>query len=346
MKKTLSISLGGIVFNIDEDAYALLDKYLFTLRIHFGREEGTDEIMGDFEIRISELFSERLQTGFNVITIEHVEDIIKQMGRPEEIFDEEENQDRTGDSQHSSSTGKARKRLMRNMDDHILGGVASGLAAYFGCDVTAMRLLMILLLILPVPIPIILVYIILWLVVPSAKTAEDKLIMRGESVNLENLGKTVTNSFDKMNDYINSGKPRTMLQKTGDLIVNFVGVLLKIGVFLLAAVMIPVLLIVIVTLLIVMGALIADGLESLPFEIHHMMIFHQVPEYILIMGTIAGIFLIGIPLGGLTYAFFGSFIKLNPISRTTKWVLLCLWFIALVASIIAGGAIVNANLFC
>ena len=58
MKKTLSINLGGSVFNIDEDAYQLLDKYLNNLRIHFRKEEGSDEIMDDFESRISELFGE------------------------------------------------------------------------------------------------------------------------------------------------------------------------------------------------------------------------------------------------------------------------------------------------
>ena len=89
MKKTLTVNLGGTVFHIDEDAYQLLDKYLSNLRIHFVKEEGTDEIMNDFEMRISELLSERIRLGFSVITIEHIEEVIKRMGRPEEIFDED-----------------------------------------------------------------------------------------------------------------------------------------------------------------------------------------------------------------------------------------------------------------
>ena len=72
MKKTLSINLGGSVFNIDEDAYQLLDKYLNNLRIHFRKEEGSDEIMDDFESRISELFGERVRLGYQVITIQQV----------------------------------------------------------------------------------------------------------------------------------------------------------------------------------------------------------------------------------------------------------------------------------
>ena len=84
MKKTLTVNLGGTVFHIDEDAYQLLDKYLSNLRIHFRKEEGSDEIMDDFEMRISEL-NERVRLGYEVITIEQVEEVIKRMGKPEEI---------------------------------------------------------------------------------------------------------------------------------------------------------------------------------------------------------------------------------------------------------------------
>ena len=76
MKKTLTVNLGGTVFHIDEDAYQLLDKYLANLRIHFRKEEGSEEIMNDFEMRISELFNERVRLGYEVITIEHVEEVI------------------------------------------------------------------------------------------------------------------------------------------------------------------------------------------------------------------------------------------------------------------------------
>ena len=85
MKKTLTVNLGGTVFHIDEDAYQLLDKYLSNLRIHFRKEEGSEEIMNDFEMRISELFGERIRLGHEVITIEHVEEVINRMGKPEEI---------------------------------------------------------------------------------------------------------------------------------------------------------------------------------------------------------------------------------------------------------------------
>ena len=95
MKKTLTINLGGSVFNIDEDAYQLLDKYLNNLRIHFRKEEGSDEIMNDFELRISELFSERMRLGYQVISIEQVEEVIARMGKPEELFDDDKQEEET-----------------------------------------------------------------------------------------------------------------------------------------------------------------------------------------------------------------------------------------------------------
>ena len=89
MKKTLTINLGGTVYYIDEDAYHLLDNYLTNLRIHFCREEGAEEIVHDIELRISELFTDRLNEGKQVITIEDVEEIIARMGKPEDLSDEE-----------------------------------------------------------------------------------------------------------------------------------------------------------------------------------------------------------------------------------------------------------------
>ena len=132
MKKTLTINLGGTVYHIDEDAYHLLDNYLANLRIHFRREEGAEEIVHDMELRISELFADRLNEGKQVITIEDVEEIIARMGKPEELSGEG-----NGETSGSEKTkGTTIRRLFRDPDNKVLGGVASGLAAYMGWDVT------------------------------------------------------------------------------------------------------------------------------------------------------------------------------------------------------------------
>ena len=84
MKKTLTVNLGGTVFNIDDDAYRLLDNYLSNLKMHFRKEAGADEIVDDIERRISELFAEKLSAGSQVITIADVEEVIARMGKPED----------------------------------------------------------------------------------------------------------------------------------------------------------------------------------------------------------------------------------------------------------------------
>lgn len=338
MKKTLTVNLGGTVFHIDEDAYQLLDKYLSNLRIHFRKEEGSEEIMNDFEMRISELFNERVRLGHEVITIEHVEEVIKRMGKPEELFgneNEESKEDPKERTHQEQNAPHGKKRLMRDPDDRVIGGVASGIAAYMGWDVTAIRLAMILLLFIPYLHGISVLYIVLWLVMPLARTAADKLIMRGKSVTLENIGKTVTDSFEKVssnvNDYISSDKPRSFLQQLADLFVSIIGFILKFGAILIGIILLPVLLLVVFILFIVTIALVGGGagiLYSLtPFGMH---LNDGNPTYLVILGCIGTIFLIGIPAIALVYAICGQLFKLKPLPTAVKWTLLVLWIVALI----------------
>lgn len=342
MKKTLTVNLGGIVFNIDEDAYLLLDNYFSNLRVHFKKEEGTDEIMDDFEARTSELFNERLKLGFQVITIEHVEDVIKRMGKPEEIFEEgDEHQTKSEDSKNAAvpkDNVQTKKRLMRDPDDKILGGVAGGLSHYLGIDVTIIRLILLAFLFFTGPITIA-IYLVLWLVAPLAITAADKLMMRGESVNLENIGKTVTDSFEKVsnnvNEYIHSDKTRTALQKVGDFIVSFFGILLKICSVLIGLILIPVLLVIVLVLVILIFALIGGGLGSIfagiPFlENNIQVVTGGLPEHIALMGSIGGLLFMGIPLIGLIYLLCGKFINIEPMSSGAKWVMIIIWFVSII----------------
>ena len=126
----------------------------------------------------------------------------------------------------------------------MLGGVLSGLAAYLGWDPTLLRLLALVILICGYG-TLIPVYIICWLVIPEARTAAEKLSMRGEAVTVENIGKTVTDGFEKVangvNSYMHSDKPRTFLQKLGDAFVAVAGFFLKACLVVLAIVFSPVL---------------------------------------------------------------------------------------------------------
>lgn len=351
MKKTLTVNLGGTVFHIDEDAYELLDKYLSNLRIHFKKEEGSDEIMNDFEIRISELLNERIRMGYEVITLEQVEDVIKRMGKPEEIFGEETFTEEAKEEYKVKIETTAKRRLFRNPDDRILGGVSGGLAAYMGWDPTAVRIAWILLTFFQITIPI---YIILWLIVPLANTAAEKLQMRGESVTIENIGKTVTDGFEKVsadvNDYINSGKPRTAMQKFGDGFVSVIGFIIKVlGVLIAIALLPPVLLVlfilVVVLFAIIIGliggsiGLLGGGIGSAFGGIMPFMDWNTIgsyPEGALIIATIASILAIGIPLVALGYLIGVQLFKWKAMTTSAKWVLLVLWLIALALTIVLG----------
>lgn len=85
MKKTLTINLGGIVYHIDDDAYRLLDNYLSNLKHYFRKQEGAEEIVDDIEMRIAELFAEKVTEGKQVITVSDVEEIIARVGKPEDF---------------------------------------------------------------------------------------------------------------------------------------------------------------------------------------------------------------------------------------------------------------------
>lgn len=332
MKKTLTINLGGSVFNIDEDAYQLLDKYLNNLRIHFRKEEGSDEIMNDFELRISELFSERMRLGYQVISIEQVEEVIARMGKPEELFDDEKQEEETA-SDASAEKTSYRKRLMRDPDNKIIGGVAGGLAAYMGWDATAIRILLFLLIFLHgVIIPI---YLLAWIIMPMARTATEKLEMRGESVTIENIGKTVTGGFEKVEnrtrEFLQSDKPRNFLQKLADLFVQVIGFVLKFIVVLVGVISLPVLALMLFVLMVVVFALLVGGSSFLyhisPFGWDF---YAGAPWGLVVMGCISFILFLGIPVFYIGYAICQSFFHAKPLNASAKWTLVILWLVSII----------------
>jgi phage shock protein PspC (stress-responsive transcriptional regulator) len=177
MKQVININFQGRVVPIEVSAFDLLKQYTDSLNRHFANEEGKEEIINDIESRIGELFQERLKSGSTCITDDDVNAIIKSMGRPEdfEISDDTSagNYSKTQSESTASSipfpTGRT-KRLFRNENDKVIGGVCSGLANYFGIDVVIVRIIFAILFfsfgfgILP--------YLILWVAVPSTASTE------------------------------------------------------------------------------------------------------------------------------------------------------------------------------
>jgi phage shock protein PspC (stress-responsive transcriptional regulator) len=191
MKKTLSINLSGSVFNIDDDAYQLLRDYLNLIERHFGNEEESKEIISDIEARIAELFKERITDFKHVITISDVEEIIDIMGQPEEIIDPGD-ADQYGKKERFGPSGY--RRMYRDPDNRIFGGVCSGMAAYWGTDPLIIRIIFVVATLIFLSGAVI--YLILWIVLPEAKTTAQKLEMRGEPVNISNIGKAVKEEFE------------------------------------------------------------------------------------------------------------------------------------------------------
>ena len=335
MKKTFNINLGGIVFHIDEDAYDLLDKYLSNLRIHFSKEEGAEEIVHDMELRISELFSERLGEKKQVITLTDVEEIIAQMGKPEEFAEE----DATQDTNEYNKEEKGPKRLFRDPDNKVIGGVCSGIAAYLGWDVTAVRIIFIALA-LPFILNgslilngVVIAYIIAWIIIPEANTAAEKLSMKGMKVNVENIGKTVTDGFEKVNDYVKSDKPRSILHKIGEAIVSVVGFLVKAVLVIAAICFTPVLFILLVvcfSLLMaaigVIGSLPAFFYHAMPVVDWSVVTSSPVPTTLL---AVSGILVIGIPIVGFIHFLMSTFGGWKAMPFAARMTLLVLWLIAL-----------------
>ncbi|MDB4133874.1 PspC domain-containing protein [Flavobacteriaceae bacterium] len=179
MNTTKDIHLSHVKFTMDDEAYIILKSYLNKLTIAFSSNSSKNEILEDIESHIAELFSANSSIN-RVISVSDVNNAIDVLGTPEELAEDENEQDKP------SKNTNTNKKLFRDTDDSYVGGVASGLAHYFGISPAWIRVLFILFFFLPVPFTT-LAYIILWIVVPSAKTSADKIRMNGEAVSVASI---------------------------------------------------------------------------------------------------------------------------------------------------------------
>lgn len=270
MKKTISINIGGIIFHIEEDGYEKLKSYLESVNKYFSTFDDSSEIIADIESRIAEIFLAKLSDGRQTLFLEDVTELIQTMGTTKD-FEESLDSDDTTKKEEApqpeapkTETGPKRlfrdtkrkivggvaagiahyfgidplwirlvivglfiniifwglsgatllayiicwivippsgsieedkkiKKLFRNSDERVLGGVASGIAAYFGIDIAVVRLLFVLSLF--VGGAGFLVYIVLWIITPEAKTITQKMEMQGEPVTLSNIEENVKKSL-------------------------------------------------------------------------------------------------------------------------------------------------------
>ena len=202
MNKTVSISLAGFSFMIEEQAYEKLNKYLHALRNSLEKDEA-DEVMYDIEIRIAEIFKENLDKR-EVVNSDDVEKVIAQLGTPEAIEGQSEE-----NAERESPQEKIRKELFRDMKKGKIAGVCAGLAQYFGMDISLMRIIWILVFIFTVGFVSVVAYVILWIVLPEAETASDFLKMQGKPINFDSLKE----AGQKVNSFYNENKSE--IAKTG-----------------------------------------------------------------------------------------------------------------------------------
>ena len=207
MNEILNVNLGGYPFTIDQDAYRQLNSYLSAIQRHFSDSDGCEEILDDIEARMAELFTEYLN-GKAIISTKELDAVIKVMGTPEafgaESYEEEyeptskEKKKPFGERYEHIKTGK---RFFRDPEEKVVGGVCGGIAAYFGIANPMWIRLLFLVSICFAGLPLIM-YLIFWAIVPEAKTAGDKLKMKGEPATVSNIARTVEEELNELSNKI------------------------------------------------------------------------------------------------------------------------------------------------
>lgn len=224
MKKTIRINISGLIFNIDEDAYEKLQQYLGSITKKFINTEEGNEIIADVEARIAELFHERIGDRKEVVNKYDVEHIIEIMGLPED-FENEEDEESSEAEMHSK---KADRRIYRDPENRVLSGLSAGIGAYFGVDPIVIRVIFVLMTLFYGTS--VLIYILLWIIIPEAKTRSQKLEMRGQDINLSSIETSIKKEFNNVksnfSNWQKSGNFSRLQANFGDILNLFGRILL------------------------------------------------------------------------------------------------------------------------
>ena len=232
MKKVIKVSIGNIAFTIEEDGYNLVKRYLDNINDHYYAKENGNEIIEGIEERMAELITERCGSN-TVVSQAVIQEVMSILGRPVD-FDETDTTDRI----------RTKKKLYRDGSNKILGGVCSGIAAYFNIDVVLVRIAYVVLIVIfssigwftllrmgQLHIPsaefIILTYIVLWIIIPKAKTVEQRYAMHGEPVDLSNIQESVRRGTQQVNAGVRRAgrEGSAIVSGLGRFIANFIGVI-------------------------------------------------------------------------------------------------------------------------
>jgi len=218
MNKTIIININGIIFHIEEDAYEILKSYMTGIKKHFAGTDDSLEITTDIENRIAEMFTELLKKdGKQVIVTADVTSVILQMGTIEDFSTEEHEPVFAS----GSSDIYTDRRLFRDPEDHLIGGVAAGIANYFGIEAVWVRLAFV--------VAFfgagsgLLVYILLWAIIPRANTRTEKMAMKGEKADLQGFKRSFDEELKNVRQSLSNAnrEAKPFLYKVRDFIGEF-----------------------------------------------------------------------------------------------------------------------------
>ena len=200
MKKTVTANIGGMAFHVDEDAYELLLKYLTALKNRYQGTEGNEEIINDIETRIAEILLSKISNSKQVVNVDDVNAVIDVMGKPEQF---EDNGNDEKNKQNGTETSSV-KKLYRDDEDKVIAGVCSGIGAYFNIDSLWIRIGFILTTLLFSTG--LWIYLVLWIIVPKAKSTKEKLEMKGKKINISNIENSIREDIEDLKAKFNEIK--------------------------------------------------------------------------------------------------------------------------------------------
>ena len=336
MNKTVNINLGGMFFHIDEDAYQKLTRYFDAIKRSLSNSSGQDEIIKDIEMRVSELLNEKQKTDKHVVGLKDVDEVITVMGQPEDYRIDDDGIE----SNKSNFATSKNKKLYRDTENGTFGGVLAGLGHYFGIDKVWLRILLLVLIFAGGTG--VLAYIILWIVVPEAKTTAEKLEMTGEPVTISNIEKKVREEFDNVTEKIKNAdydkmgnRVKTGAEKIGNSLGDFIIAVLRVFSKILGVSLIIAGLFVLAALFIGVFTLGSSSFLNVPWqEFIDAGNFTDYPVWV--FGLIM-FFAVGIPFFFLALLGFKLLSpNLKSIGNIAKYTLLAIWIISVSLAIVIG----------
>ncbi|WP_276345990.1 PspC domain-containing protein [Daejeonella sp. JGW-45] len=313
MNKTIIININGIVFHIEEDAYEVLRAYMTDVKRHFAYSADSEEIVTDIENRLAEMFNERLEVDHKqVIELPDVTFVTGKMGNVNDFDLDEED----------GTSLRSVRKLFRDTDDRILGGVCSGIGHFFNVEPRWMRLLAIALIFIGgLGLP---VYVILWIIMPAANTRAEKMAMKGEPINLQNFKKNFDEEIEGLKGGLNRAhnEVRPVVYQIGKFIETLATLFIKLVVSIVAFAGILAMIALFIGLVVFLGYWNSNELNTFPFTIVN-------PGYKSVLALSAFIIVV-IPLTALVLFALRVLVTRITISKTVYFSMLIIWIAGLV----------------